>query len=129
MMPRRSFAGLTALMIALMVTACGGSDSSGSTPAPALDGTWNIYLTTSTGQCNGTMTIDGATGAGSFITCVSTPGTVTGAVASNNGVTLNFSPTGYGSFSVIGLLTNPTQIDGNLHGSGWDGESFRAIHQ
>jgi hypothetical protein len=75
------------------------------------------------------MAIDGATGSGTFHTCVPTPGTVSGSVATNGGVTLNFVPTGYGEFSVTGLLTTPTQIDGNLHGSGWNGETFRAIHQ
>ena len=128
-MTRRTIAVLAAFMVALVSSACGGSDSPDAAPAPALNGAWNIYLTTSTGQCNGTMTIDGATGSGTFLTCVATPGTVTGSVAANNGVTLNFSPTGYGAFSVTGLLTSPTQIDGNIRGSGWNGERFRAIHQ
>src|SRR5512137_2488324 len=95
-------------------------------PAPALAGDWIFSMPRGGSLCTGTMTIDGATGQGTYVACFGVAGRVQGAVADNQAVTLWLYPDGLEPYWMTGRVMDTDWFGGSLHGAGWHDEVFDA---
>lgn len=130
---RAFLARLGLVALTFLASGCGASEVVASAPvvtgpAPALDGTWDFVYPRGAADCPGTMTIDGATGQGTFSACRSVTGSVAATGDATHEVVILFSPAGLEQFWIRGALTTPTQVDGLIYGPSWNGQQAFVAH-
>jgi hypothetical protein len=97
-------------------------------PVPELAGTWDFDMDKASTTCSGVMTIDGATGTGTYSGCGAASGTVQSSVDSSQKFLILFQPPGLDAYWTRGMFVSPTQLEGNIYGPSWNGQQgFRAV--
>lgn len=125
------------LLSVFLLPGCGSTMEVAQAPVPVgttaeLAGTWDFTMPRgANGSCTGVMTIDGATGRGTFSNCYAASGTVVGAVSAQHEIVVVFSDGGTAMFWIRGLYTPGTlQLEAPIYGPNWNGQAvLTATHR
>ena len=91
-------------------------------PVPELAGTWAFEMDKANITCTGEMTVDGATGVGTYSGCGATGAPVAAAVDASQRFLILFQPPGLDPCWTRGMFVSPTQMEGAIHGHSWNGQ-------